>query len=66
MLADTRSWSLIETGKWGTISPTYFFRFNGPGNLYCIGCARNIRLVSRTETHVKCLDCGVVLSVEIT
>jgi len=66
MLANTRSWSLIETGKWGTISPTYFFCFNGPGNLYCMGCARDIRLVCSTKTGVRCLDCGEALSVEIT
>jgi hypothetical protein len=40
MLADTRSWSPIENVNWGTLSPTYFFRFNGPGYLYCLGCAR--------------------------
>ena len=65
MLADTRSWSLIETGNWGTLSPTYFFRFNGPGYLYCMGCARSIRLVCRTKTGVRCLDCGQSLAVEI-
>jgi len=66
MLADTGTWSLIETGKWGTLSPTYFYYFHGPGNLYCMGCARDIRLVCRTKTGVRCLDCGEALSVEIT
>ena len=66
MLTETRAWSLIETGKWGTLSPTDFFRFNGPGNLFCSGCARYIRLVCRTKTGVRCLDCGQTLAVEIT
>ena len=65
MLADTCFWSLIETGNWGTLSPTYFFRFTGPGDLYCMGCARNIRLVCRTKTGVRCMDCGQALAVAI-
>ncbi len=66
MRRENQAWSLIQTGKWGTIAPTYFFRFNGPGGLYCEGCSRNIRLVSRTETLVRCLDCGKAISIEIT
>ncbi len=65
MFADTSSWSPIETGNWGTLSPKYFFRFKGPGYLYCMGCARSIRLVCRTKTEVRCLDCGQALAVEI-
>jgi hypothetical protein len=65
MLADTRSWSPIETGNWGTLSPTYFYRFNGPGYLYCTGCVRDIRLVCRTKDGVRCMDCGQALAVAI-
>ena len=65
MLAETRSWSPIETDNWGTLSPTYFYRFNGPGSLYCMGCAHNIQLVCRNKTGVRCLDCGQALAVAI-
>ena len=64
MLADTPTWSLIETDNWGTLSPTYFYRFNGPGNLYCAGCAHNIRLVCCTKNGVRCLDCGQALAID--
>jgi hypothetical protein len=40
MRADTFLNLPIETVDWGTLSPTYPFRFNGPGYLYCLGCAR--------------------------
>jgi hypothetical protein len=63
MLADTRSWSPIETVNWGTLSPTYPFRFNGPGYLYCMWCTHFIRLVCRTKTGVSCSDCGQALGV---
>jgi hypothetical protein len=66
MHTDTGSWSLIETGQWGTLSPTYFFRFNGPGDLYCLGCARDIRLVCRTKAGVRCLDCGQPVAVDFS
>jgi len=65
MRADTRSWALIETDNWGTLSPMYLFRFTGPEGLYCMGCARNIRLVCRTKTGVRCIDCGQALAVVI-
>ena len=65
MLSRTYSWSLLDTGPWGTLSPRHFFRFNGPGNLYCMGCAHNIRWVCRTKTGVRCLDCGQTLAVAI-
>lgn len=65
MLAETCSWTLIETGNWGTRSPTFFYRFNGPGDLYCRGCAHNILWVCRTKTGVRCLDCGQTIDVEI-
>ena len=62
MLADTRAWSPIETVNWGTLSPTYPFRFNGPGYLYCRWCTHYIRLVCRTQTGVNCSDCGQALA----
>ncbi len=64
MLADTRAWSLIETGGvWGTLSPTFFYRFNGPGDVYCLGCGHNILWVCRTKAGVRCLDCGQALDI---
>ena len=62
MLADTRFWSPIETVNWGSLSPTYPFRFNGPGYVYCRWCTHYIRLVCRTETDVRCSDCGQALA----
>ena len=62
MLADTLAWSPIETVNWGTLSPTYPFRFNGPGYLYCRWCTHYIRLVRHTKTEVRCSDCGQALA----
>jgi hypothetical protein len=62
MLADTLSWFPIETVNWGALSPTYPFRFNGPGYLYCMWCTHFIRLVCRTKTGVSCSGCGQALA----
>ena len=62
MLTDTRAWSSIKTDNGGTLPPMYIYRFNGPGYLYCRGCGHEIRLVYRTKTGVRCLDCGQVLN----
>lgn len=63
MFADSHSWSPVETVPWGTLSPTYPFRFNGPGYLYCRWCAHYIRLVCCNKTGVSCSDCGKVLAI---
>ena len=62
MLTDTHTRAPIEMVNWGTLSPTYPFRFNGPGYLYCRWCAHYIRLVCRTKTGVSCADCGQALA----
>ena len=36
----------IETVNWDALLPTYPYRFNGPGYLYCVGCEHFVRLVS--------------------
>jgi len=65
MLADTFLNLPIETVDCGTLAPTYPDGFNGPGYLYCMGCAHDIRLVCRTQSGVRCLDCGQALAVAI-
>jgi hypothetical protein len=62
MRADTFLNLPIETVDWGTLSPTYPFRFNGPGYLYCRWCTHYIRLVRHTKTEVRCSDCGQALA----
>ena len=62
MFADILSWSPIETVNWGTLAPTYPFRFNGSGYLYCRWCTHYIRLVRHTQTGVSCSDCGQALA----
>ena len=62
MLIDTRAWSYIETVHWGNLAPTYPFRFNGPGYLYCRWCTHYIRVVCRTQAGVSCSDCGQALA----
>lgn len=62
MVPDTPSWAPIEAVNWGTLAPTYPFRFNGPGYLYCRWCTHYIRMVSQTETGVRCSDCGQTLA----
>jgi len=52
----------IETVNWGKLSPTYPFRFNGPGYLYCRWCTHYIRLVCYTKTGVSCSNCGQALA----
>jgi len=52
----------IETVDWGTLVPTYPFRFNGPGYLYCRWCTHYVRLVCRTKTGVSCMDGGHALA----
>jgi len=65
MFADTRSWSPIETVNWGALSPTYPFRFNGPGYLYCRWCAHFIRLVSVSKAGAQCSDCRRDVAVSV-
>ena len=62
MLSDTHFWSPIETVNWGNFAPTYPFRFNGPGHLYCRWCTHYIRVVCRTKTVVLCSDSGQALA----
>jgi hypothetical protein len=62
MRADTFLNLPIEAVDWGTLAPTYPFRFNGPGYLYCSWCTHFIRLVSRTKAGVSCSDCGQALA----
>ena len=52
----------IETVDWEKLDPTYPFRFNGPGYLYCRWCTHYIRLVCHTKTGVSCSDCGQALA----
>jgi len=63
MLTDAHAWSPIKTDNGGTLPPMYIYRFNGPGYLYCRRCGHEIRLVYRTKTGVRCLDCGQVLNI---
>ena len=62
MRADTFLNLPIETVDWGTLSPTYPFRFNGPGYLYCRWCTHYIRLVRHIKSEVQCSDCGQALA----
>lgn len=62
MLSQTSSLFPIESVKWDTLSPTYPYRFNGPGYLYCVCCQHFIRLVSFSNEKVCCSDCTKVLA----
>lgn len=62
MLSDTYLKLPIETVDWEKLDPTYPFRFNGPGYLYCRWCTHYIRLVCHTKTGVSCSDCGQALA----
>jgi len=62
MHADTFLNLPIETVDWGPLAPTYPFRFNGPGYLYCSWCTHFIRLVCRTKAGLSCSDCGQALA----
>jgi len=62
MLTETLSWTPIETVNWGTLAPTYPFRFNGPGYLYCRWCTHYIRMVWQMQTGVRCSECGHALA----
>ena len=52
----------IETVNWETLQPTYPYRFNGPGYLYCVSCTHFIRMVSVSDNAVCCSDCAKVLA----
>jgi len=58
MHADTFLNLPIEAVDWESLAPTYPFRFNGRGYLYCQWCTHFIRLVCRTQAGVRCSDCG--------
>jgi hypothetical protein len=53
----------IESVDCETLAPTYPFRSNGPGDLYCSWCLHSLRLVCRTKTGVSCADCGQNLDI---
>ena len=63
MLSITTSMRPIETINWNALLPTYPFRFNGPGYLYCVGCEHFVRLVSATPTDFRCTECTKVLAI---
>lgn len=66
MLNQALSWCPVEAVNWGKLSPTYPFRFNGPGYLYCMWCAHYIRLVAVSKEGAKCSDCHRDLAVALS
>ena len=63
MLTAPRAWTPIKTDNGGTtLPPMYIYRFNGPEYLYCRECSHAIRLVYRTKSGVRCLNCGQVVN----
>ena len=62
MLALTTPMLPIERVKWEGLLPTYPYRFNGPGYLYCVRCEHFIRMVSISNNEVCCSDCTKVLA----
>ena len=55
----------IETVNWGNLMPTYPYRYNGPGYLYCVQCEHFIRLVIVSDKQVFCSDCTRVLAISL-
>ncbi len=51
----------IEFVDWGAFAPSYPYRFNGPGYLYCVGCSHFIRRVWLSSREAMCADCDRVL-----
>lgn len=62
MLSLTTPMLPIETVNWDALLPTYPYRFNGPGYLYCVRCEHFIRLVSASNEGVCCSDCEKILA----
>jgi hypothetical protein len=62
MLSLTTPMLPIETVNWDALLPTYPYRFNGPGYLYCVRCEHFIRLVAVSNKEVLCSDCAKVLA----
>jgi hypothetical protein len=62
MLSLTTPMLPIETVNWDALLPTYPYRFNGPGYLYCVRCEHFICLVAVSNKEVLCSDCTKVLA----
>lgn len=62
MLSLTTPMLPVETMNWEALIPTYPYRFNGPGYLYCVGCEHFVRLVSVSNKKIQCSDCAKVLA----
>ena len=65
MLFETSTKLPVETIDWGKLLPTYPYRFNGPGYLYCVECESFVRLISVSNSGFRCSNCGRVLAVSV-
>lgn len=65
MLSLTTPMLPIETVNWDALLPTYPYRFNGPGYLYCVDCEHFIRLVSASTEGVCCSGCEKILAMTV-
>jgi hypothetical protein len=63
MTSHTFSRFPIEAVNWDHLAPTYPFRFNGPGYLYCMWCTHFVCLVLVSQAGAKCSECRRDLAV---